>query len=82
MLRLDATTKKRFDGKLFKFKNVSIKQVFFINEIFSSRVKAGTQKKLKFFFTVFLRFLRVLALFSKFENFKTFLNNKISNFCL
>jgi hypothetical protein len=48
MLRLDATTKKRYDGKLFKFKKFSIKQAFFINEIFSSRVKAAKQKK-KFF---------------------------------
>jgi hypothetical protein len=41
MLRLDATTKQRYDGKLFKFKKISIKQAFFINEIFSSRVKAA-----------------------------------------
>jgi hypothetical protein len=46
MLRLDATTKKRYDGKLFNFKKFSIKQVFFIHEIFSSRVKAAKQKKI------------------------------------
>ena len=34
MLRLDATTKKRYDVKLFKFKKISIKQSFFINEFF------------------------------------------------
>ena len=45
MLRLDATTKKRYDGKLFKFKKFGIKQAFFINEIFSSLVKAPKQKK-------------------------------------
>ena len=84
MLRLDATTKKRYNEKLFKFKKFSIKQAFFINEIFSSRVKASTQKKVFFslFFKVFLRFFLLLALFSKFEIFKTFLNNKISNLCL
>ena len=43
MLRLDATTKKRFDGKLFKFKKFSIKQAIFIKEIFPPRVKAPTQ---------------------------------------
>ena len=31
VLRLDATTKKRYDGKLFKFKKFSIKQAFYIN---------------------------------------------------
>ena len=47
MLRLDATAKKRYDGKLFKFKNFSIKQAFFINEnFFSSPIKAHTQKKI------------------------------------
>jgi hypothetical protein len=46
MLRLDATTKQRYDGKLFKFKKISIKQAFFINEIFSSRVKAAKQKQI------------------------------------
>jgi hypothetical protein len=45
MLRLDATTKKRSDGKLFKFKKFSIKQAFFINDISSSQVKAHKQKK-------------------------------------
>ena len=65
MLRLDATTKKRYDGKLFKFKKFSIKQAFFNNEIFSSRVKARNHKKnFRFFFAVFLRFLLVLAFFS------------------
>ena len=39
MLRLDATTKKSCLEKLFKFKNFIIKQAFFINENFSSRVK-------------------------------------------
>jgi hypothetical protein len=38
--------KKRYDRKLFKFKKFSIKQAFFINEIFSSLVKAATQKKI------------------------------------
>ena len=40
MLRLDATQKKRWIGFDFKFKKFSIKQAFFINDIFSSRVKA------------------------------------------
>jgi hypothetical protein len=40
MLRLDATTKKRYDGKLFKFKKFSIKQAIFITDIFPSCVKA------------------------------------------
>ena len=55
MLRLDATTKKRYNGKLFKFKKISIKQAFFINEIFSSRVKAPTQKKFEGFFHCFFK---------------------------
>ena len=46
VLRLDATTKKRYDGKLLKFKKFSIKQAFFINEIFSSRVEASKRKKI------------------------------------
>jgi hypothetical protein len=67
MLRLDATTKKRYDGKLFKFKKFSIKQAFFINEMFSSRVKASTHtKKLSFFSLYFLRFFKVFARFSAF----------------
>ena len=45
MQRLDATTKKRYDGKLFKFKKFSINQAFFINKVFFSRVKAAEQKK-------------------------------------
>ena len=49
MLRLDATTKKRYDGKLFKFKKFSMKQAFFKNEIFSSRVKVPKQKRFDFF---------------------------------
>jgi hypothetical protein len=53
MLRLDATTKKRYDGKLFKFKKNSIKQAFFINEIFPSRVKEPKQKKFEVFFHCF-----------------------------
>jgi hypothetical protein len=36
---------KRWMGFDFKFKKFSIKQAFFINEIFSSRVKASKQKK-------------------------------------
>ena len=52
MLRLDATTKKRYDGKLFKFKTSSIKQVFF-NESFSFRVKAAKQKQIWSFFHCF-----------------------------
>ena len=59
--------KKRYDGKLFKFKKFSIRLAFFINEIFLA---------------VFLRFLCVLALLSKLEIFKAFLNLRISNFCL
>ena len=53
MLRQDATPQKRWLGFDFKFKKFSIKQAFFINEIFSSRVKESKQKKLKFFFAVF-----------------------------
>ena len=34
-------TKKRYDGKLFKFKKCSIKQAFFIIDFFSSRIKAS-----------------------------------------
>ena len=48
MLRLDATTKKRYDGKLFKFKKFSIKQAFFINDISSYQVEVHKQ----FFFEV------------------------------
>jgi hypothetical protein len=55
MLRLDARTKKRYVGKLFKFKKFSIKQAFFINEIFSSRVKAVKQKKIEVFFCCFFK---------------------------
>jgi hypothetical protein len=47
MLRLDATQKKRWMGFDFKFKKFSIKQAFFINKFFSSRVKASTQKKIE-----------------------------------
>ena len=74
--------KKRWLAFDFKLKQFSIKQAFFISEIFSSHVKAPKQKRSKFFFTVFLRFLLVWAFFSKFEIFTTFLNNKISNLCL
>jgi hypothetical protein len=64
---------KRWMGFDFKFKKISIKQAFFIDEIFSSRVKVSKQKKNEvFFLLVFLLFLLVLALFSKFEIFKTF----------
>ena len=53
LLRLDATTKKRYNGKLFKLKKFSIKQAIFITDIFPSRVKGSKQKKkLKFFFAV------------------------------
>jgi hypothetical protein len=45
MLRLDATQKKRWPEKLFKFKKFSIKQAFFINDISSFQVKAHKQKK-------------------------------------
>ena len=55
MLRLDATTKKRCLEKLFKFQKFSIKQAFFINEIFSSHVKAHTHKK-GLFYANFLEF--------------------------
>ena len=55
MLRLDATTKKRFDGKLFKFKKFSSKQAFFIIDILSSRIKVHKQKKTSNFF-LFSRF--------------------------
>ena len=41
--------KKRYDGKLFKFKKFSMKQAFFISEIFSSRVKVPKQKRFDFF---------------------------------
>ena len=60
----------------FKFKKISIKQAFFITDIFPSRVKASKQKKNPCFF------LLVLVFFSKLVIFKTFLNNKISKFCL
>ena len=40
MLRRDATPKKRWLGFDFKFQKFSIKQVFFIDEICSSRIKA------------------------------------------
>jgi hypothetical protein len=46
MLRLDATPQKRWLGFDFKFKEFSIKQAFFISEIFSSRVKGYKQKKI------------------------------------
>ena len=69
--------KKRCLDFDFKFKKFSIKQAIFITDIFPSPVKAFKQRN-----HCFLRFLLVLALFSKFEIFKTFLNNKISNFCL
>ena len=45
MLRLDATTKKRYNGKLFKFKKFRTKQAFFIIDILSSQVKVHKQKK-------------------------------------
>ena len=54
MLRLDATQKKRWIGFDFKFKKFSIKQAFFINDIFSSRVKARKQKKIEVFFLLIL----------------------------
>ena len=47
--------KKRCLAFDFKFKKFSIKQAFFINEIFSSCVKAPKQKK-RIFFKVFARF--------------------------
>ena len=74
--------KKDAYGFDFKFKEFSIKQAIFITDIFPSRVKVPKQKKFEGFFPCFLRFMLVLALFSKFEISKTFLNNKISNFCL
>ena len=55
MLRLDATAKKRYDSKLFKFKKFSIKLLIVIIEFFSSCVKATTQKKTSNFF-LFRRF--------------------------
>jgi hypothetical protein len=58
--------KKKYNGKLFKFKKFSIKQAFFINEIFSSRIKAPTQKKIEVFFPGFLRFFKVFARFGAF----------------
>ena len=58
MLRLDATSKKRWMGFDFKFKKFSIKKQFLL-DIFLSRVKEPKQKKLKVFFVVFLVFLRV-----------------------
>jgi hypothetical protein len=55
MLRLDATVKKKYDGKLFKFKKFSIKQAIFITDIFPSRVKAAKQKKIEGFFRCFFK---------------------------
>jgi hypothetical protein len=55
-----ATPKNRWLGFDFKFKEFSIKQAFFINEIISSRVKV------KVFFSGFLRFFQVFARFSAF----------------
>ena len=49
MLRLDATTKKRWLTLLFKFKKFSIKQAIFINEILSFQVEVHKQKKMKFY---------------------------------
>ena len=46
VLRQDATQKKRCEGFDFKFKKFRIKQAIFINDIFPSRVKAHTQKKI------------------------------------
>ena len=40
MLRLDATGKKLFDSRLFKYKKTSIKKAIFTIEILSSQVKA------------------------------------------
>ena len=45
MLRLFATVKEIFITKVFRFKKISIKQAIFIIEIFSTYVKAHTQKK-------------------------------------
>ena len=59
MLRLDATPQKRWIGFDFKFKKFSIKQAFFINDIFSSRVKARKQKKIWSFFLLILPFFSV-----------------------
>ena len=53
MLRLDATHKKRWMGFDFNFKKFSMKRAFFINEIFSSRVKVSKQKKFEVFFCCF-----------------------------
>ena len=54
---------KKLQYKTLQIK-FSIKQAFFINEIFSSRVKAAKQKEISLF-------LRGLAFFSKFEIFTT-----------
>jgi hypothetical protein len=63
MLRLDATPQKRWLAFDFKFKKFSIKQALFIIGIFSSRIKAHTQKN----FEVFFRwFFKVFAPFSAF----------------
>ena len=53
MLRLDATTKKKVRCKTLQIKKFSIKQSFFINEIFSSHVKVVKQKKMKVFLLFF-----------------------------
>jgi hypothetical protein len=53
MLRLDATSQKRWLAFDFKLKKFSIKQAIFISEMFSSRVKVHTQKKFDVFFAVF-----------------------------
>ena len=45
MLRLDATTRKKWLGKLVEFKKFSIKHAFIIIEIFSSHVKVYTHAK-------------------------------------
>ena len=63
-------SKKRWMGFDFKFKKFSIKQAFFINNIFSSRVKASTQKRFEGFFLVFAVFLLFLLVLALFQNLK------------
>ena len=80
MLRLDATAKNNYDGKLFEFKKFSIKEAFFINETFSSHVKSVYTKRVEVLFhCLFKVFARFSAFFKLlillFENVL-----KISNF--
>ena len=63
---------KKTDGKPFKFKNFSIKQAFFMSEIFSSRIKAPKQKKLTFFSLFFKDFCSFYPFFQNLKFWKNF----------